>query len=144
MNFKIWLENYKGSHKSPNKNYGSPLHNIVGIYPEDVYDDIMQYASDFSQKEAAEIVMKYKDKPDNLIEIYRAVPKNIYKINPGDWVTITKKYAIQHSKHPTDPKQDLRVISGEAFAKDLYTDGNSLEEWGYDGDVPISTKPFDQ
>ena len=62
MNFKIWLENYQGSHKAPNKNYGSPLHNITGVYPEDVYENIMQYASDLSQKEAANIILKYRNR----------------------------------------------------------------------------------
>ena len=140
MNFKIWLENYQGSHKAPNKNYGSPLHNITGVYPEDVYENIMQYASDLSQKEAANIILKYRNKPEGKIMVYRAVPNDVNLINPGDWVAITRKYAEQHSKHPTDPNQDLKIISAVVFAKDLYTDGNSFEEWGYNGDLSVTSQ----
>lgn len=135
MNFKNWfLENfYKGTHRPPSKDSGAPLHDLTVIYPDDVYEDIMSYMGDFSQKKAAEIILSYKDKPNKLIKIYRAVPEGVETINPGDWVAITRSYAIQHGKHPTDPEKDLKIISAEVYAKDLHTDGNSFEEWGYNG-----------
>lgn len=140
MNFKNWfLENYyKGEHRPPSEDYGAPLHDLTVIYPDDVYQNIMSYAGDFSQKKAANIILNYKNKPNKLIKIYRAVPEHVNYINPGDWVAITKNYAIQHSKHPTDPKKDLKIISANVFAKDIHTDGNSFEEWGYNGSEKLN------
>ena len=139
MKFKEFLkENYQGNHRPPNKNNGAPLHNIAKIYPDDVYENMMMYASDFSQKEAANIIKKYRNKPDEIINIYRAVPKGIKIINPNDWVAITKKYAFQHAKHPNNPKLDFDVIHSQTLAKNLFNDGNSFEEWGYDGDEVLT------
>ena len=124
---------YMGRHRPPKRNYGAPLYDLTKIYPDDVYEKMMQYG-DFSQKEASSTILRHRGKPDSFVQIYRAVPKGITEINTGDWVAITKSYAILHSKHPTDPSEDLDVISAKVFAKDLFTEGNSFEEWGYQGE----------
>jgi hypothetical protein len=49
-------------------------------------------------------------------------------INIGDWVTINKRYAIEHGKNELGR---YKIISKTVFAKNLYTDGNSVHEWGY-------------
>ena len=50
-------------------------------------------------------------------------------INPGDWVTINKKYAKEHGEAHLDGQ--YRIIQKTVRAKDLFTDGNSIHEWGY-------------
>lgn len=50
-------------------------------------------------------------------------------INPGDWVSISKQYAIDHGRANLGNK--FKVITKTVKAKDLYTDGNSIHEWGY-------------
>jgi hypothetical protein len=52
------------------------------------------------------------------------------KINPGDWVTINKKYAILHGESSLNG--EYKIISKEVPAKHLYTDANSIHEFGYD------------
>jgi len=52
------------------------------------------------------------------------------KINKGDWVTISRKYAVQHGKSALNGK--YKILVKTVRAKDLYTDGNSIHEWGYD------------
>lgn len=130
-------EQYQVNHRPPSKQYGAPLYDLTKIYPKDVYENMMSYASDFSQKDAAFKIIKYKNKPNALVQIYRSVPKGVELINPGDWVAITKNYAVQHGKHPTDENEDQIVVSAKVLAKDLYTDGNSFEEWGYTGEASI-------
>lgn len=49
---------------------------------------------------------------------------------PGDWVTINKKYAVQHGKSNLDG--NYMILTKTVPAKYLYTDGNSIHEWGYD------------
>lgn len=128
-------ENYMGSHRPPGKHYGAPLHDLTVLYPGDVYDNIFQYMSDASQREAAVKVAKYRGKADALVDVYRAVPEGVKNINPGDWVAMTEGYAKIHGMHREDPKKDMKVISAKVKASDLYNDGNSMEEWGYWGDT---------
>lgn len=51
------------------------------------------------------------------------------KINNGDWVTINPMYAKVHGQSNLNNK--FRVLSKTVSAKQLYTDGNSIHEWGY-------------
>lgn len=52
-----------------------------------------------------------------------------YTINPGDWVAISKRYAIEHGK--SNLRNEYKVISKKVKAKDIYCNGD-LSEWGYD------------
>lgn len=54
----------------------------------------------------------------------------ITKINDGDWVTINRKYAVQHGKSVLN--NNYTILTMTVPAKHLYTDGNSVHEWGYD------------
>lgn len=47
---------------------------------------------------------------------------------PGDWVTIWKPYAQQHAKYFEGRG---RVITKTVRADELFTDGNSIYEYGY-------------
>lgn len=51
------------------------------------------------------------------------------KINPGDWVSISKEYAKDHGRG--NLKNKYKLIQKTIPAKHLYTDGNSLVEFGY-------------
>ena len=59
------------------------------------------------------------------LETQKQVP---IKINSGDWVTISKEYAIEHGKSELG---DFKILSKTVKASQLYTDGNSIFEWGY-------------
>ena len=52
------------------------------------------------------------------------------KINVGDWVSISKRYAVEHGHHSLNSK--FKIITKEVKASQLWTDGNSINEWGYD------------
>ena len=51
------------------------------------------------------------------------------KINQGDWVTINPEYAKFHGRSWLNNK--FKVITKTVRAKDLYTNGDSIHEWGY-------------
>lgn len=55
-------------------------------------------------------------------------PQTKHKINPGDWVTTSRKYAHEHGKSNLNGK--YKVLTKTAKAKHLFTDG-SMTEWGY-------------
>lgn len=51
-------------------------------------------------------------------------------INVRDWVTLTKRYAEDHGELAIP--NGFTVITKTVMAKDLFTDGNSIHEFGYD------------
>lgn len=50
-------------------------------------------------------------------------------INPGDWVTINKEYAKMHGQ--AELNDQFKIIQKTVKAKELFSDGNSIHEWGY-------------
>lgn len=125
---------YKGLHRSPNKEGGAPLHELAGdIYPEDIYSpQAVQYYGHGDKKldqQTIDIVQSMRGNPDAEITIYRAVPKNVDGINDGDWVTINKTYAEQHGESVLDG--EFKIVEKTVKAKDIYTNGDSIHEWGY-------------
>ena len=132
---------YRGLHTAPNREFGAPLHDLTGggqMYPEDVYS---ANAARFyghggpdvaMDKQTVNIAQSFKGKPDADVTIYRAVPKDekITAINPGDWVTINPQYAKQHGE--SNLPEGYKVISQKVKAKDIWTNADSIHEYGYD------------
>lgn len=50
-------------------------------------------------------------------------------INPGDWVSLTREYAVDHGR---DNLKEFVIRARTVYAGDLYTEGNSIHEWGWD------------
>lgn len=78
------------------------------------YGKHMDYIVKLIDKDIEELVSKRKPK---------------LTINNGDWVSIVKNYAKEHGKD--NLKNNYKIISKTVLAKELFTDGNSLLEWGY-------------
>lgn len=55
--------------------------------------------------------------------------QNKLSINPGDWVTISLQYAKEHGQSNLNNK--YTVLSKIVRASELFTDGDSIHEWGY-------------
>ena len=79
--------------------------------------------------ESHQIIMDMRDDPEGMVTVYRAVPKNVDVINPGDWVTINRDYAEMHGEGTL--QGDYHIIEDQVQAQELYTEGNSLNEWGW-------------
>lgn len=132
----LYSSDYRMRHTAPVKEEGTSLDNPFNIYPEDLYSaqGVQYYGAHHpADAEAHRIVKSAKNKPTKIITVYRAVPKNLANadINPGDWVSITKMYAADHGYRQFHDKGGYRLIKKEVNASELYTDGNSLHEWGY-------------
>jgi len=126
---------YRGSHTAPQRYEGASLDNLENIYPEDFYspEGIRYYTSgDKSDVEAHRIVARLRDNPDAMVKVYRAVPPNVTKINVGDWVSITRDYAKMHGERSVP---GYIILETEAKASDLFTEGNSIQEWGYQPNI---------
>jgi hypothetical protein len=128
---------YKASHKAPSEEF-APLHDLTknGVYPTDVYgsNGARYYGSEGGSTRDRQLLSKiasYKDKPEALVEIHRAVPEDVKhsEIHHGDWVTIEKKYAKEHGESALDGR--FKIISKKVPAHHIHTNGDSLHEWGY-------------
>ena len=126
-------EDYKGEHTAPDPESGAPLWDLRGVYPDDVYAyKAAQYygTGEPYDYEAFSIVHRCKGRRDQQITIYRAVPKDIKaKINVGDWVTIIRQYAKDHGESAL--RGNYKIISKLVNARDIFTNGDSIHEWGY-------------
>lgn len=179
---------YRGMHMAPDADTGAPLHNLVGVYPDDVYSaaSIRYYGTGNDQLDAlaVDVVRRFRGKPDADVTVYRAVPisrdeqilrlekqqkyilqygrlprgvvsnlhhsdyydklaseldalrnqdeSELVSINPGDWVTPVRQYAVEHGEGVL--RGDYEIIKKRVKAKDIYTNGDSWLEWGYDPD----------
>jgi hypothetical protein len=74
---------------------------------------------------------KYYEYASNKIaELQAGKQSTINAINPGDWVTINRAYAKEHGEGAL--RGHYQIISKVVKAKDLYTNGDSMHEWGWD------------
>jgi len=129
---------YRGSHKAPSPDFGAPLHDLTGggqMYPADVYSAkaAQYYGTGYpkADKEAFALAQRVRGNPDAEITMYRAVPKdeNITNINAGDWVSLSKDYAKTHGESVL--QGDYKILSQKVKAKDLWTNADSIHEFGY-------------
>ena len=128
---------YRGGHQAPDSTSGSPLWNVTlnGHYPDDVYSasGLLYYGTGVEwDAEAYSAIQRWQQKPNGFIDVYRAVPKSVKgnKINRGDWVTPVRAYAVEHGEGAL--AGDYRIQKVTVRPRDLWTNGDSWMEWGYD------------
>ena len=132
----LFENDYVGWHKPPNKNNGFPMYDISNYYDDDLYGPKghRYYGGSDKQNDirTISILRHAKNNPEAKIKIYRAIPNSVKdkKINPNDWVTISLKYANDHGYQQFD--ENYIVLEKIVLAKELFTDGGSIHEWGYD------------
>lgn len=155
LTFKQFLENdesYHGSHTAPTPDSGSPMHKVSpDVYPHDFHgpNGFKYYADQGNSYDRLSYnkVRDSKDNPDALIKVHRAIPLDVYKkelkskektsplsrmIRKGDWVSTSREYAKEHGESSLAGK--FKVVGRTVRAKHLFTDGNSIHEWGYHPD----------
>ena len=137
---KSQTKSYMSGHTAPWGEDAAPLHDMTQIYPDDIYSpQAVRYYGDGSSMDAdsAEIIQEFRGNPEAEVTIYRAVPDDysIKTINAGDWVTINEDYAIQHGRYFEESTETGEtgaiILSKEVKAKEVFTDANSIHEFGY-------------
>lgn len=126
-------QDYRGQHGAPDHLSGAPLHDLTqnGTYPDDVYgpNGFRLYYGEESPGSFG-LAMRLRGKPNKLVQIFRSVPLDAPKrINPGDWVTLSRAYAQKHGRGNLGR---YRTVSKLVHARDVFTAGDSIAEWGYD------------
>ena len=107
------------------------------LFPEDVYsaDGLRFYGNPRNSfdRQSHAAILAARGNPENEITIYRGVPKDVDQINAGDLVTLSPDYAAMHAADGYGPNGDEagKVISMKVKVKDVFSDGNDLNEFGY-------------
>jgi hypothetical protein len=124
---------YHMSHRppAPGDDVGAPLHDVEDVMPgfhknPKIYD----FQGPAITGESTRAILAARGNPDHEVPIYRAVPKKEHGINPGDWVSTSRRYAEQHAISNGDGP-DWPVVEGRAKASELLTHGDDPNEWGY-------------
>lgn len=115
-------------------------------YPEDFYGPQgpqyyappPSFAGDeygIANQQSYRAIQAVRNNPDAEITIYRAVPndENITEINPGDWITLSPKYAELHAASGYGPRgEDAgKVISQTVRVRDIFFGGDDVNEFGF-------------
>lgn len=82
-----------------------------------------------STKECSNMYSEYSSQVEKL----EALPRNamvVYPINVGDWVTTVRSYAKEHGEGAL--RGQYKIVSKKVKAKDVFTNGDSIFEFGYD------------
>lgn len=108
----------------------STIDDLTPSFGEDIYGkDALQFfgSGDAREQAVVKVLKSLRGKPNAEVTIYRGVPDGVGKINPGDWVTLSKEaaqdYATQH--------EGGRVISMKVPARHVTGWADSLLEFGY-------------
>lgn len=127
---------YRMQHTAPNRDYGTSADNLEEMMP-DFYSrpELYRTGDKTSDDESLAALEAIKGNPDAMVTVYRSAPEGS-TINPGDWVSLSREYATQHGFGETED-QDMPVFSREVRAGDLFTDGNSINEFGWDPEEPV-------
>lgn len=131
---------YRMSHRPARPGTGAPAHDLESVMP-DFYSRPKLY--DFGEPgidESIRQLQRARGNPDAEVNVYRAMPREAGStINTGDWVTTSASYAKQHAMQDDDPEHDWPVHTAKARAGDLWTQGDSVNEFGYHG-PPVKGK----
>lgn len=100
---------YRGFHTAPDVDTGAPLHDMLATFPEDVYskESVRYYGTgdDRLDKLAADLILKYRGKPEANVTIYRAVPLSRQK--QIDRLEKQKAYILRYGKLPRGVSTNL-------------------------------------
>jgi len=113
----------------------APLHDLTRVFDENIYNKnavpFYGTGSPRLDNEVVKVFQQVKDKPNAQVTIYRAIPKNVNQkeINHGDWVTVSKEYAMEHGEGPLEG--NYKIISKKVPASHVTTNADSILEQGY-------------
>jgi hypothetical protein len=82
-------------------------------------------------RETLRVLKSVKGKPEATVTVYRAVPAdaNVTTLNPGDWVTVNRRYAQEHGEGLLGGK--FKIIEQKVPASWLTTNADSFHEQGF-------------
>lgn len=111
------------------------LHDLTTAFDNTIYgkEAVQNYGTGAPalDREAVRIFQQVRNKPDAMVTVYRAVPKdaNQMGINPGDWISVSKQYAMEHGEGSLGG--NYKIVSQKVPAAHITTNADSILEQGY-------------
>jgi predicted GNAT family N-acyltransferase len=111
------------------------LHDLTTAFDDTIYGKsaVQNYGTGVPalDREAVKLFQQVRNKPDAMVTVYRAVPKDAKQtgINAGDWITVSKQYAMQHGEGTLGG--NYKIVSQQIPAKHITTNADSILEQGY-------------
>ena len=134
---------YRMSHRAPDASYPDEIPSLrqiaegFDLVPDDFWTHPERYMSmgEWDRESIAAIrsaMDDLKNGGEGKVTMYRAVSSDVKEgsFRNSDWITPSREYAMEHIRHSLNGKG--RIIEMEVKAEDIYWDGNSINEWGYD------------
>lgn len=129
---------YRGSHQPNVEEEEVRFHELDRAMPK-FYENPHHYIHDYDRsdfygaKEAKRSAIGARGNPEADVRIYRAVPSGVETINPGDWVTTSRKYAEHHAQSNIPEDKKGIVLSSITKARNITFGGHDAYEFGYAG-----------
>lgn len=105
---------------------------ILPDYPHDLKTAVHWYGTPSNpamSRESHQAIISARGNPEAQVKVYRALPAEHGKtINPGDWVTPSRRYAEQHRQ--SNGKSNWVIAEKTVSAGHLYGEGD-MHEWGW-------------
>ena len=98
-----------------------PMNNKI---VDEISNKINEEDYDELQKKIVQSIKNEIEKLESVIESDKKI-----KINNGDWVTLSLKYAKEHGRDNLNNK--YKILTKTVKSKSLFNDGNSINEFGY-------------
>lgn len=128
------VEDYRMGHRAPtNDGYCNPIDRLADSFADDVYEHPEYHGGGECDEETMRQLLAARNNPDATVRIYRALPPGLGDINSADWITLSEDYAREHAIQDSDPGHDWPVVHADVPARTVFSDGNDLSEFGYDG-----------
>ena len=158
-------DDYRGYHRGPDAEYGASMDNPDMMFPDidthpEYYDTNEPY-----DYESHHQIRRVRGKPDAWVTVYRALPFSVIQnktyrggpndlyegskpyryrqreapINTNDWVTPSYSYAKEHGEANLS-NEPWTIVQQRVPARSLYTEGNSIHEWAYNGEPIVGTE----
>lgn len=137
MSLSNQFDAYRGSHK-PDVEEAVRFHELDKAMPK-FYENPHHYIHDhdgsdfYGAKEAKRSARSARGNPEADVRVYRAVPSGVETINPGDWVTTSRRYAERHAESNIPEEKKPIVLSSVTKARNITFGGNDAYEFGYAG-----------
>ena len=125
---------YRGEHTAPNKDNGSPLYDVSGVYPDDIYTLDFKTANRYYGNgndisvNSLNVIRNVHNRPNATVKIYRAVPNLnkkldteykyytylVWYVNKFGFAPINDRVASSrfHSVYKANKEEYLREIEG--------------------------------
>lgn len=129
---------FRMDHSAPNAHDGYSVtgDNLAEMVGDDIYSSEAEMyfgtGDERADRESINQIRRMKNRPNAEVTIYRAIPKSFKgtAIGDGDWVSLSRTYTEQHGENALDG--DYKIAMKKVKANELYWNGDSINEFGYD------------